>query len=412
VKRSIIVHYHEINLKGNNRAWFEAHLQQHLTALLKGLPYHYIQRFAGRLIIGLAEDSPLQDIESRLKMAYGIANFAIAREVDAEIGSIKSELAELVSTTRFQSFKIDARRGTKTFPLNSQQLNQQLGAFVLTLRPAEVRMEDPDVVFYLEIAGNRAFLYLNKIHGAGGLPSGTGGKALCLISGGIDSPVAAFRLMRRGCRVLFVHFHSFPHTTLESQEKVRRIVQILSRFQLESRLYMAPFAELQREIVAYAPPPLRVVLYRRFMLRIAETLAQREKALALVTGDSLGQVASQTLENIRTISAAVAVPVFRPLIGSDKEEIIQTARMIGTYETSIQADQDCCSLFIPRHPETMSSIEQAERAEANLDIPRLVQDSLEATLRESISPDFGCPDTMHTAYVTTEGAKCSATESK
>jgi tRNA uracil 4-sulfurtransferase len=412
VKRSIIVHYHEINLKGNNRAWFETQLQQHIAALLKGLPYHYIQRFAGRLLIGLAEDSPLQDIEYRLRMAYGVANFAIAREVDAEIGSIQSELAEMVSTTSFQSFKIEARRGTKNFPLNSQQLNQQLGSFVLTLRPAEVRMEDPDVVFYLEIAGNRAFLYLNKIHGAGGLPSGTGGKVLCLISGGIDSPVAAFRLMRRGCRVLFVHFHSFPHTTLESQDKVRRIVQILSRFQLESRLYMAPFAEFQREIVAYAPPPLRVVLYRRFMLRIAEILAQREKALALVTGDSLGQVASQTLENIRTISAAVAVPVFRPLIGSDKEEIMQTARMIGTYETSIQADQDCCSLFIPRHPETMSSVEQAERAEANLDIPGLVQNSLDAASRESISPDFGLSQYMPTAYVTTESVKCPATESK
>jgi tRNA uracil 4-sulfurtransferase len=412
VKRSIIVHYHEINLKGNNRSWFEVHLQQHIVALLKGLPYHYIQRFAGRLIIGLTEDSPVEDIELRLKMAYGIANFAIAREVEAEIGSIKSDLAELVSNTSFQSFKIDARRGTKNFPLNSQQLNRQLGEFVLSLRPAEVRMENPDVVFYLEIAGNRAFLYLDKIHGAGGLPSGTGGKVLCLISGGIDSPVAAFRLMRRGCRVFFVHFHSFPHTTLESQEKIRRIVQILSRFQLESRLYMAPFAELQREIVAYAPPPLRVVLYRRFMLRIAETLAQKEKALALVTGDSLGQVASQTLENIRTISAAAAIPVFRPLIGSDKEEIIQTARMIGTYDTSIQADQDCCSLFIPRHPETMSSIEQVERAEANLNIPRLIQDSLEATSRESISPDFGQSQFLHNAHETTEGAKYPATESK
>jgi tRNA uracil 4-sulfurtransferase len=411
VKRSIIVHYHEINLKGNNRGWFEAHLQQHIAALLKGLPYHYIQRFAGRLIIGLAEDSPVEDIELRLRMVYGIANFAIAREVDAEIETIKSELAELVANTPFQSFKIDTRRGTKNFPLNSQQLNQQLGAFVLTLRPAEVRMEDPDVVFFLEIAGNRAFLYLNKTHGAGGLPSGTGGKVLCLISGGIDSPVAAFRLMRRGCRVLFVHFHSFPHTTLESQDKVRRIVQILSRFQLESRLFMAPFAELQREIVAYAPPSLRVVLYRRFMLRIAENLAQKEKALALITGDSLGQVASQTLENIRTISAAVSIPVFRPLIGSDKEEIMQTARMIGTYETSIQADQDCCSLFIPRHPETMSSIEQAERAESNLDIPRLVQISLEATSRESILPNFGQSKYMYTAQATTEGSKCPATES-
>jgi tRNA uracil 4-sulfurtransferase len=388
VKRSILIHYHEINLKGNNRGWFENHLQQHIAALLKDLPHEHIRRFAGRLIVGLSENSPVDDIIYRLGLAFGIANFVVAHEVVADMDRIKSGLMELVATSSFKSFKIDSRRGTKSFPLNSQQLNQQLGAFVQTLRPAEVRMENPDAVFFVEIVGNRAFLYLNKIRGAGGLPSGTGGKVLCLLSGGIDSPVAAYRLMRRGCRIVFVHFHSFPHTTLESQDKVRRIVQILSRYQLESRLYMAPFAELQREIVAYAPPSLRVILYRRFMLRIAEAIAQKERAAALITGDSLGQVASQTLENIRTISAAAAIPVFRPLIGDDKEDIIQIARVLGTYETSIQADQDCCSLFVPRHPETMSSLEQAQRAEENLDLSRLIQDSLAAASRESISPDF------------------------
>jgi thiamine biosynthesis protein ThiI len=194
--------------------------------------------------------------------------------------------------------------------------------------------------------------------------------------------------MRRGCRVLHIHFHSFPHTTAESLEKVRRILQILSRYQLESPLYLVPFAELQKEIVAYAPPPLRVVLYRRFMLRIAEAVAVTEKAAALVTGDSLGQVASQTLENIRTVSAAASLPVFRPLIGDDKEDIMRIARAIGTYEISIQADQDCCSLFVPKHPETMSSLEQAERAEEGLDVARLIQSALSAASRETIPADF------------------------
>jgi tRNA uracil 4-sulfurtransferase len=195
-------------------------------------------------------------------------------------------------------------------------------------------------------------------------------------------------MMRRGCRVLYVHFHSFPHTTIESQDKVRRLLQILSRYQLESVLHMVPFAEVQREIVAYAPPPLRVVLYRRFMVRIAQAIALKEKAGALVTGDSLGQVASQTLENICTISAAGNLPVFRPLIGDDKEDIIRIARAIETYDISIQADQDCCSLFIPRHPETMANMEKAERAEQELDIPRLIQSSIEGATRESILPDF------------------------
>jgi thiamine biosynthesis protein ThiI len=367
VKRTILIHYHEINLKGNNRGWFENHLHRHVVSLLKGLEHNTIQRFAGRLIIELTETSPIEEITRRLKRVFGIANFVVAWEVPAEIEAIRSGLTALIPMTSFQSFKIDSRRGTKDFPLDSMQLNQQLGALVQDLTKAQVRMEDPDTVFFLEIVKGRAFLYFSKIPGAGGLPSGTGGKVLCL---------------------LYVHFHSFPHTTVESQEKVRRLLQILSRYQLESTLHLVPFAEVQREIVAYAPPRLRVVLYRRFMIRIAQAIAQKEKADALITGDSLGQVASQTLENIRTISEAGTLSIFRPLIGDDKEEIIKTARAIGTYETSILADQDCCSLFVPRHPETMSNLDQAERAESSLDIPRLIESSLAGATREAIFPDF------------------------
>jgi len=388
VKCTILIHYHEINLKGKNRIWFEKHLHQNVTSLLKGLEYKSVQRFAGRLLIALTPDSPIEEITRRMGMAFGIANFAATWEVAADIEAIRAGLAELIPTISFETFKIDARRGTKDFPLNSQQLNQQLGSFVQELTGAEVRMEKPDAVFFVEIVGARAFLYLRRIPGSGGLPTGTGGKALCLLSGGIDSPVAAYRLMRRGCRVHSVHFHSFPHTSVESQQKVRRILQILSRFQQESTLFLVPFAEVQREIVAYAPPSMRVVLYRRFMLRIAQAIAQKEKIFALVTGDSLGQVASQTMENIRTISAAALLPILRPLIGADKEEIINTARGIGTYEISIQPDQDCCSLFVPKHPETMSSLEQAERAERELDVARLTQSALEAVIREIIQPDF------------------------
>lgn len=388
MKRTILIHYHEINLKGNNRGWFETHLQQHISSILKGLSYESVQRFAGRLLIGLVADSPVEEIVRRLRTVFGIANLVVAWEVKAEIETIKAGLTELIPLSHFQSFRIDARRGTKDFPLDSMQLNQQLGAFVQERTGAKVRLENPDAVFFVEIVGGRAFLYLSKIPGAGGLPSGTGGKVLCLLSGGIDSPVAAYRMMRRGCRVHYIHFHSFPHTTVESQEKVRRLLQILSCFQMGSQLYLVPFAEVQREIVAYAPPALRVILYRRFMIRIAQIAAQKENALALVTGDSLGQVASQTLENIRTISAATILPVFRPLIGSDKEEIIKTAREIGTFETSILADQDCCSLFVPKHPETMSRLEQAESAEVQLDVNRLVQSALATATRELIAPDF------------------------
>jgi thiamine biosynthesis protein ThiI len=388
VKRAIIIHYHEINLKGNNRGWFEAHLQNHITAALKGLKYQKVRKISGRLIVELSEDSPTEELERRLSMVFGIANFVSAWEVAAEIEAIQSGLEFLIAQGDFRSFKMDSRRGTKNFPLNSQQLNEQLGAYVQQKTNAEVRLSNPERTFFVEIVDNRAFLYFNKNPGAGGLPSGTGGKVLCLLSGGIDSPVAAYRLMRRGCRVFFIHFHSFPHTSAESQDKVRNILQILSRFQLQSRLFMIPFAEVQKEIVAYAPPSLRVVLYRRFMVRIAQEVAEREKLKALVTGDSLGQVASQTLENIETISGVCRMPIFRPLIGSDKEEIIESARKIGTYDISIQADQDCCSLFVPRHPETMARPQQAEEAEIGLDIQNLVRSCLSSATRESIAPDF------------------------
>jgi tRNA uracil 4-sulfurtransferase len=288
----------------------------------------------------------------------------------------------------FLSFKIEARRGTKDFPMNSQQLNVELGAFIHDLTGAPVRLNGPELTCYVELVGQHAYLYFEKIAGGGGLPARSGGRVMCLLSGGIDSPVAAYRLMRRGCQTSYVHFHSFPHTTAESQEKVRRIIQVLSRYQLESRLYMVPFAELQREIVAFAPPALRVVLYRRFMVRIAEVIATKEKAAALVTGDSLGQVASQTLNNLRVVSAAASLPIFRPLIGDDKEEIIRVARAIGTYEISILPDQDCCTMFVPKHPETMARLEQVDQAESPFDVAGLVRAAVVGGVRETILADF------------------------
>jgi thiamine biosynthesis protein ThiI len=386
VKQIVLIHYHEINLKKNNRGWFETRLFEHVQALLRDLPHEGVRRFAGRMLVVLSSESPVEEIRRRLSRAFGIANFAIAWEIPAELESMQAALKELMPTCRFQSFKIDTRRGTKDFHLNSQQLNENLGAFVQNLTGAAVRMENPDLVFYVEIVGRQAFIYFEKIQGGGGLPAGTGGKVLCLLSGGIDSPVAAYRLMRRGCRVLFVHFHSFPHTTPESQEKVRRILQRLARYQLECKLYLVPFAEVQREIVAYAPPTLRVILYRRFMIRIAEAIAHRERAAALVTGDSLGQVASQTLENLRTVSAAAKLPIFRPLIGDDKEDIIRIARDLGTYGISILPDQDCCTMFVPRHPETASSMEQLEHAESALDVPLLVKSAVMAATHEIVTP--------------------------
>ena len=389
MKRSVLIHYHEISLKRNNRGWFEGCLHRHLDALLRGLAHGGIRRFAGRMFVDLTPASPVREIESRLRTAFGIANFAVAWRVAAALEPIEEAFGELIETRRFASFRVEARRGTKEFPLNSQEIAAHVGAFVRERSGAAVRMENPDLTLYVELVGPDAYLYFEKIRGGGGLPLRSGGRVVALLSGGIDSPVASYRLMRRGCQVVFVHFHSFPHTTAESQDKVRRLLQVLSRYQEKSKLYLVPFAELQREIVAYAPAPLRVLLYRRFMLRIAEAIAVAERASALVTGDSLGQVASQTLENLRVVSAAAArLPIFRPLIGDDKEEIIRVAREIGTYDLSILPDQDCCTLFVPKHPETMGRPEQLDQAEAALDVPRLVEAALAALTRETVLPEF------------------------
>ena len=388
MKRTILLHYHEINLKGNNRGWFENQLIRHVRTLLNDLPHGDIRQIAGRLFIDVGPDAPVEEFELRLQRVFGIANLASAWKVPADMETIRTTFAHLLQKKSFKSFRIHARRGTKEFPLNSQKINEDLGRFVQSLTGADVRLEAPELTCFVEIVAGQALLYFEKIAGAGGLPTGTGGKVLCLLSGGIDSPVAAFQMMRRGCKARFVHFHSFPHTTLESQEKVRRILQILSRYQLESKVHFVPFAEVQREIVAYAPPALRVIIYRRFMLRIAEAIALQEGAPALVTGDSLGQVASQTLENLRTISAATNVPLFRPLIGSDKEEIMRVARQIGTYDISILPDQDCCSLFVPKHPETMAKLEQVNQAESLLDVGRLVAAALSWRGQEVSLPDF------------------------
>jgi len=389
VNQLVLAHYHEINLKKNNRGWFEERLYRHVASLLRDLAHNGVKRFFGRLIIGLNQDSPLPEIERRLRWVSGIANFSFAWEAPADLEAIRLALAGLIRARTFASFKIDTRRGTKDFPLNSQQLNEELGGFVHGLSGAKVRMDNPELTCFVELVGTRAFLYFSKIPGGGGLPARTGGKVLCLLSGGIDSPVAAFRLLRRGCQVQFVHYHSFPHTTLESQDKVRRLVGILARYQLEGKLHLVPFADVQREIVAYTPPPLRVILYRRFMVRIAETLARKEGAAALVTGDSLGQVASQTLENLRVVSAAAfEFPIFRPLVGDDKEDIIRVARNIETYEVSILPDQDCCTLFVPKHPEIRANLAQVERAETMLDLNRLTEAALAAATSEMIAPDF------------------------
>jgi thiamine biosynthesis protein ThiI len=262
-----------------------------------------------------------------------------------------------------------------------------LGAAVKQKTGARVDLDNPEFTVYVEILPKDTFYGFNKLPGAGGLPVGTSGRLLSLISGGFDSPVAAYRMMQRGCRVIFVHFHSAPYQDKTSQDKVRELVTLLTRHQFQSRLYLVPFGEIQRQIVAAVARPLRVVLYRRMMLRIGERIARREKARAMVTGESLGQVASQTLENMTVIQQAVTMPILRPLVGMDKQEIVDQARRIGTFETSSIPDQDCCQLFVPKHPATKARFDKVEADEAKLDVNELVRYGLEnASTEEFVFP--------------------------
>jgi thiamine biosynthesis protein ThiI len=279
----------------------------------------------------------------------------------------------LLAGREIGTFRVTARRAFKVFPMTSEALNREVGALVLERFGGRVDLTHPALTVYVELVPGEALVYVDRQPGPGGLPVGVSGRVLALLSGGIDSPVAACRMQKRGCEVEFVHFHSAPYLSAESQAKARALVGELVRRQLEARLWLVPFGDVQREVVLTVPPPFRVLVYRRLMIRIAERLARRAGALALVTGESLGQVASQTLEHVARTTEVAGLPILRPLIGTDKEEIIREAQAIGTYEISIEPDQDCCSLFVPKHPATRTSAAEAEAAEARLDIDRLVE---------------------------------------
>jgi tRNA uracil 4-sulfurtransferase len=380
--KSVVVHYQEIALKGKNRPWFVARLARNVRQATADLDVAEVRVLMGRLEVVLGPSASWEQVSERLRDVFGIANFAragrSALDVDAMARAILDDLGDVSPAT----FRVSARRADKRFPLTSPQIEREVGGRIKEARNWRVALDDPEFTIYLETLTNDAFYFFGKHRGAGGLPVGSSGRVACLLSGGIDSPVAAWRMMRRGCRVLFVHFHSYPILSRASQEKARELARLLTRFQFDSRLFLVPFGEIQQQVVLTVPPPLRVVIYRRLMLRIAERIARHNRAQALVTGEVVGQVASQTLENLSTIGSVATMPVLRPLIGMDKEEITVEAQRLGTYPISIIPDQDCCTLFTPRHPATRARPSDVEAAEQALDIERIVQQATEAATLE------------------------------
>ncbi len=376
--RYILIHYNELGLKKGNRDYFENALCRNINAALDDCGAERARRISGRVLLPLKPDADVHEVKARLGRVFGIAYFAEAWASPQHLEDVEKNAWSLIDGRSFNSFRIDARRGDKRFPHTSVEINQRVGAYVKERTNARVDLENAELTCWIEIVEKYALIYVERWPGPGGLPVGTSGKVVVLLSGGIDSPVAAWKMIKRGCTSVFVHFHSFPYTNKESQEKAKQLATLLAYYQLRSKIYLVPFAEVQRHIMVDTPIETRVILYRRYMMRLAEQIACREKARVLVTGDSVGQVASQTIENIDVISRAVPMPILRPLVGDDKIEIIEVARRIGTYDISIQPDQDCCSLFVPKHPETKANLTEVENSEARLSVAEAMNAAVEA----------------------------------
>ena len=385
--KSVIVHYQEIALKGNNRPWFVSRLARNLRTATKGAGVRDVRVLMGRIELVLDETTVWESVRERVSHVFGIANFARAGRAPLDVDAIAGTILSDLDGTDVDSFRVRARRADKRFPLTSPEIEREVGGRIKEARGWTVDLSHPALTIHVEALSDEAFYYFGKEPGAGGLPAGTSGRVVCLLSGGIDSPVAAWRMMRRGCRAIYVHFHSYPILSRASQEKVRELVSILTKYQYDSRLFLVPFGEIQQKVVLAVPPPLRVVIYRRLMMRIAEAVAQRTRAQALVTGEVVGQVASQTLENLSAIDRVVAMPILRPLVGTDKDEITAEAQRLGTYPISIIPDQDCCTLFTPRHPATKARPGDVDAAEAALPLDELVTSAVAtAAIEESHFP--------------------------
>ena len=367
-----LVHYHEVGLKGRNRSSFERKLKENIESRLADIPEAQVYRISGRLLIALAvwQDAlKAAEVASRIP---GVVRTSCGVRTAQDIQVICRESLELMNQSEpYGSFKVQARRANTNFPIDSMELNRLIGSWLSDQLPEKlVKMRDPDLTLHVEFVQGVTFIYTQTFRGVGGLPAGSSGKVVSLLSAGLDSPVATWRMIKRGASVTALHFSGRPETSDASEHLVRAIIEVLEPYGGVERLCIVPFGAYQREISQLVPSELRVVFYRRLMFAVANRVADKWNAKALVTGESLGQVASQTLDNIRAVDSVAQYPVLRPLIGTDKQEIINQALEIGTYEICSQKHDDCCTLFMPRHPHTHASLEIVESISRNLPIER------------------------------------------
>ncbi len=382
----LMIHYGELSLKCGNRKWFEEKLIKGLRASLRGYNIASVEKLQGRVDVTLVGLYDMEALKYKVSRVFGVAAYAVAVCAGVSLESIEKTVLAGLAGRQIDTYAVRARRVDKKLPYSSFDANIAIGAAIAKKFPgAKVNLDDPQTTVHIDILKDRSYTYIDKFVGAGGLPTGTAGRVACMISGGIDSPVAAWRMMRRGCVVDFIHFHSAPFTDAASIEKVEEIVEKLNEWQCGAgKIVKVPLGNIQRKIVTATHEKYRVILYRRFMMRLAERIAEGLHAEALVTGEALGQVASQTLSNMNTVASAIKMAPLRPLVGMDKQEIVDLAIKIGTYDVSIIPHQDCCQFLEPRHPVTHTTIEELMKVEESLNIEELVKEGLTQIERNDI----------------------------
>ena len=374
----LIVRCGEVALKGMNKPYFERMLVDRIRRNLKAFKGVDIKRQEGLILIRAEKDLDIDAIIKETAKVFGVASISKAVEAEPELNAIGEAAVEymmnLIETRGVQTFKVEAKRADKNFPVKSPEIGRIIGAKGLVgCEVLKVNVHEPDVLLHVDVRSDKAYIYEGKVNGFGGLPLGTNGKGMILLSGGIDSPVAAWMMAKRGMMIEAVHFHSYPYTSPRAQEKVEDLARILSGYVGKFKMHTVNLLPIQEQIVMNCPEEETTILVRRFMMRIAEKIAEKTDCMMLITGENLGQVASQTAESLVVTDASVSKPVMRPLIAMDKTDIMDKAKEIGTYEKSIEPYEDCCTVFLPKHPTTKPKLEKILESESKLDCEALIE---------------------------------------
>ncbi len=374
---TILIHYSEIALKKNNRKFFEKIFINNIKVHIKNLSYKKIYLKAARIFISDINHNEWDHFKKILKNVMGLKNATLMIESETTIENIKSISEKLVSKVNFETYRITTKRHDKSLSFDSRDINIKIGQHIQDLTKKSVSLKFPDINIRIELLQHKSYIGFDQIKGYSGLPANCQEKALSLISSGIDSPVASFEMIKRGVSVDYIHFHSYPATSMASIDNVKKLLNVLSNYQLKSNLFLVPLLEIQQSIMAQIPDKYWVIFFRRYMVKIANEVSKRSNAIALITGDSIGQVASQTLSNIRAISNISELPILRPLAGYNKEDIVNKAKAINTYDISVEPYQDCCSFFVPPHPETKARMTQVDILEKKLNLEDVYNKTLD-----------------------------------